>query len=76
MYTLYFRNLRNAVKFINNYAINNNTPLIHIKQKSRSSITEIGQVACIDIEDDNLNVIYRIFYDESLWELQDSRDQY
>ena len=32
--------------------------------------TEIGQCACINIEDDENKVIYRLFYDHHLYEMQ------
>lgn len=38
--------------------------------------TEIGQCSCINIEDDENKVVYRLFYDSSLYELQDQFDKY
>ena len=35
-----------------------------------SFYTEIGQFPCINIEDENLNVVYRLFYDHHLYEMQ------
>jgi hypothetical protein len=35
-----------------------------------SSYTEIGQCACINIEDEKYNVVYRLFYDQNLYEMQ------
>ena len=32
--------------------------------------TEIGQCSCINIEDDENKVIYRLFYDHHLYEMQ------
>ena len=32
--------------------------------------TEIGQCSCINIEDNEFNVIYRLFYDHHLYEMQ------
>jgi hypothetical protein len=32
--------------------------------------TEIGQCPCINIEDNEFNVIYRLFYDHHLYEMQ------
>ena len=32
--------------------------------------TEIGQCSCINIEDEKFNVLYRLFYDEHLYEMQ------
>ena len=32
--------------------------------------TEIGQCSCINIEDNDLNVVYRLFYDHHLYEMQ------
>lgn len=32
--------------------------------------TEIGQCPCINIEDDENKVIYRLFYDHHLYEMQ------
>ena len=32
--------------------------------------TEIGQCPCINIEDSDLNVVYRLFYDHHLYEMQ------
>jgi hypothetical protein len=32
--------------------------------------TEIGQCSCINIEDDDNKVIYRLFYDQHLFEMQ------
>jgi hypothetical protein len=35
-----------------------------------SSNTEIGQCSCINIEDDENRVIYRLFYDHHLFDMQ------
>ena len=35
-----------------------------------SFYTEIGQCSCINIEDNEFNVIYRLFYDHHLYEMQ------
>ncbi len=35
-----------------------------------SCITEIGECACINIEDEKFNVLYRLFYDQYLYEMQ------
>ena len=32
--------------------------------------TEIGQCSCINIEDEKFNVVYRLFYDHHLFEMQ------
>ena len=32
--------------------------------------TEIGQCSCINIEDNDLNVVYRLFYDHHLYDMQ------
>ena len=32
--------------------------------------TEIGQLPCINIEDEDNRVIYRLFYDQHLFEMQ------
>ena len=35
-----------------------------------SFITEIGQCSCINIEDEKFNIVYRLFYDQNLYEMQ------
>ena len=35
-----------------------------------SFYTEIGQCSCINIEDEKFNVVYRLFYDQHLYEMQ------
>jgi hypothetical protein len=32
--------------------------------------TEIGQCSCINIEDEKFNVVYRLFYDQHLYQMQ------
>ena len=35
-----------------------------------SFYTEIGQCTCINIDDEKFNVVYRLFYDHHLYEMQ------
>lgn len=72
MQILYFNQYEKAKDYSFNL-INNDEFLIYT---TGSFYTEVGECACINIEDDKFNVVYRLFYDSSLYELQDQFDKY
>ena len=72
MQILYFNDYQKAIDHAFTFTIIDNT----LTLKSSSCNTEIGQCACINIEDEKFNVLYRLFYDSCLYQLQDNFDRY
>ena len=72
MENLYFNDYQKASDYALILSNIDNNLLI----RSTSSNTEIGQCACLSVEDQNFVPVYHIFYDESLYQLQDQFHRY